>query len=282
MDAADAMNQLPDGYAPLLRRVLEVSAADDRIRAVWLGGSLARGDADQSSDLDVMIAVADEAFDAFVTDWKQWLANITSTVIARPLPFAPGSFYSVTPTMERLDVVTERVSALANTFHRTRLAVLDKDDCATMVPPPWPSLRPAPATLAGIIEEFYRDYAMFPVVVDRQDWLLGIEAVGVVRGLLYKLYVEANAPQPMMGVKRWSDKLTAKQRAVLESLPSARANPDDVRRVHEEVSLTFVREARAIASTFEVVWPDDLHACVVGHLRARSLPHLAEDSAADF
>ena len=102
---------------------------------VWLGGSLARGDADQSSDLDVIIAVADESFEDFAGGWRPWLDAITPTVIARELPFLRGSFYSVTPSMERLDVITEAVSALANTLHRVRLLVLDKDGCDARIAP---------------------------------------------------------------------------------------------------------------------------------------------------
>lgn len=55
-----AIGQLPAGYRPLLDRFVTICEDDDRVRAVWLGGSLARDDADPSSDLDVMIAVADE------------------------------------------------------------------------------------------------------------------------------------------------------------------------------------------------------------------------------
>ena len=258
----------------MLDRFLTHCRGDDRVRAVWLGGSLARGDADRSSDLDVMIAVADEHFDAFVSEWKEWLAAITETVIARALPFAPGSFYSVTPTMERLDVITERVSTLANTYHRTRLVVLDKDDCARLIPAPALAGGPSPLTIAGIVEEFFRDYAMFDVVVDRQDWLLGLEAISVVRGLLYKLFVEANAPLPATGVKRWSDKLTEPQRAVLESLPAARARRDEVMAVHEHVALVFVAEARRVCAAVGTPWPHDLQELVCASLRDRGLPHL--------
>lgn len=96
----------------------------------------------------------------------------------------------------------------------------------------------------------------------------------MVRALLYQLFVEANAPLPTMGVKRWSNKLTLEQRTVLESLPAARAVPDDVLRVHEEVSLAFVRGARRITSTSGVTWPNGLHERVTSFLQARGLLHL--------
>src|ERR1039458_1243617 len=133
MQPDEALARLPDGYRSLFGRVVERCSQDERVRAMWLGGSLARGDTDQSSDLDVLIAVADAAFDEFGAGWKSWLGSITPTVIARALPFVPGSFYSVTPAMERLDVISERVSAVATTPHPVRLLVLDKDECCSLV-----------------------------------------------------------------------------------------------------------------------------------------------------
>ena len=74
---------------------------------MWLGGSLGRGVADAGSDLDVVVAIAAGSFDGFAAGWRDWLAAITPTVLARELPRLPGSFYSVTPECLRLDVVAE-------------------------------------------------------------------------------------------------------------------------------------------------------------------------------
>ena len=241
---------------------------------MWLGGSLARGDADQSSDLDVLIAVADDTFDDFAGSWRSWLGAITPTVIARELPFLPGSFYSVTPSMERLDVVTEPVGKLANSLHSVRLLVLDKNGCDALVPERIAQPGPAPHAIATLVEEFFRDYAMFHTVVDREDWLLGLEAINLIRGLLYRLYVEANAPVPLTGVKRWSEKLTRSQRRTLESLPSARADKAEVIGVHEAVSTAFVVDARLICRELGVEWPTELEHSVCAHFADRGSPHL--------
>jgi len=274
MGPNEVVARLPGGYRALFDRLVERCTRDERVRAVWLGGSLARGDADQSSDLDVIIAVADESFEDFAGSWRPWLDAITPTVIARELPFLRGSFYSVTPSMERLDVITEAVSALANTMHRVRLLVLDKDGCDARIPAPIAASGPSPQVIAMLVEEFFRDYALFHTVAGREDWLLGLEAIHLIRGLLYRLYVEANAPLPVTGVKRWSEKLTPAQRHTLESLPAARADEAEVMAVHETVSIAFVVNARRICRELGVEWPIELEHSVCAHLAARGLPHL--------
>jgi hypothetical protein len=265
---------LEPGYDDLFERVAGAAARDERVRAMWLSGSLARGDADAASDLDILLAVGDNEFDAFAAEWQEWLAKVTPTVIARPLPHLPGSYYAVTPARMRVDVVVERVSQLASTPFRLRITVFDRDGLDVIVPEPEPPGPPDANRIVAIVEEFFRDYGMFNVGVEREDWLLGIEAIHLIRGLLYQLFVTANGPQPGMGVKRWSAKLTPEQRAVLEALPTGSANPAAVIADHEAVSCAFVHHARIICDQLGVAWLGELEQATRSYLRAHGLPAL--------
>jgi predicted nucleotidyltransferase len=267
------LDRLEPGYAELFERVASACARDDRVRAMWLSGSLARGTADRASDLDVLVAVADQSFDDFASRWEEWLAAITPTVIARPLPFVAG-FFSVTPQRLRLDVVIERVSQLLDTRFRERTVVIDRDRLGATIPPRSEPAPPDPARIAHLVEEFFRDYGMFNTVVERRDWLLGIEAIHMIRSLLYQLFVESNAPQPPTGVKQWSARLTAEQRAALEALPTGTATADGVVAAHEAVACAFVRHARAVCTDLAVPWPSDLEEATVAYLAAHGLPAL--------
>jgi len=268
------LDLLEPGYGPLFDRAVEVLGADERVRALWLSGSLARGAADAGSDLDLLLAVRDVDLDAFATSWRAWLRAITPTVIARPLPFLPGSLYSVTPGRERLDVVVEAASAIASTPFVPRLVVFDRDGLDHEVPAPPPPAGPSSDRVAGLVEEFFRDYGMFPVVVLREDWLLGLEATHLVRSLLYRLLVEANAPLPAMGVKQWGAKLTPVQRARLEALPMGDASRTGVLAAHEAVAVAFVDAAVPICAELGVEWPCALEAATLRYLRDHGLPAL--------
>ena len=155
--------------------------------------------------------------------------------------------------------------------------MFDRDGLDALIPPAPPGAGPSTERIAHLVEEFFRDYGMFPVVVEREDWLLGIEAIHVFRSLLYQLFVEANAPLPMMGVKQWSAKLTAKQRTVLESLPSGcDANRDAVIAVHEALGVAFVDQARAVCHSVGVEWPHELEVATVRYLQGYGLPALED------
>ncbi len=273
LTAADALRPLPAGYHELFERVLRAAEADSRVRSMWLSGSLGRGVADAGSDLDVMLAVAPDAFDEFAAAWRDWLAGVTPTVLARQLPNHPGSWFSLTPDCLRLDVVTVRAgSALPAALGRP-LLVLDKDGTAGSPPEGGEQAgderAPDPVRLTAITEEFLRQQAIFPAaVVARGDWLLGVVGVQAVHTMLYELFVESNQPLPPMGVKQWSAKLTAGQRQICAGLPAPVADPDSVRQAMRAAADAFRRAARQALAECGAPWPRDLDEAVLRYQEA--------------
>ena len=259
------LTRLASGYLPLFERAVNVFVGDERVRALWLGGSVAREDADAHSDLDLLVTVADAEFDGFAAAWREWLAAITPTVLARQIPFLQGSVYSVTPSCERLDVVTERVSALrVSRFHRA--VVFDRDglDASRPAPPPPPG--PDRAKVETAIEEPLRYLALMPAALGRGELLLAQEAWGHMRRRLSELFLEENAPLPVTGVKHWRDKHTPEQYAVLESLPWPAATREALIAANLEIGRALLRHGRPIAEKLGVPWPEELERAVRVHL----------------
>lgn len=264
------LSVLPAGYGPLFDRAAALFEADPRVRGMWLHGALARGGGDAGSDMDIDIAVADEDFDTFTAEWREWLAEITPTVSAVAIPGGPGSFYALTPTCERFDVICEKVSQTPTSHLTRRIMVFDKDDLIRRIPPPQDP-DPDPAVIRGLIEEILRQAANFPTVVVRKDWLLGVVAVQQVQLTLYQLFVEANKPQPPTGPKQWSFKLSAEQRLLLEALAVPQATAESVYEARQAALSLFLRQAPIIAEDHDVPWPTDLATAVLSYLRRENL-----------
>ena len=220
---------LVPSYRPIFDRLLAVCEGDERIRALWLSGSLAKGTADGGSDLDILLAIRDSDFDEFAACWWEWLATITPTLLARELPFARGSFYSTTTGCERLDVVCEPVSKLSASPHRYRRVVFDRDGLDAAVPAPEPAAGPDLDRLRWTVEEFFRIEAIAPFMLNqRRDYLVVVNGVQSLQRMLYEVFVECNQPQPPMGVKQWSARLTLEQRQILAALPVAAPERDSI------------------------------------------------------
>jgi predicted nucleotidyltransferase len=58
----------PRDHAAVIARFVEACSADERIVAAFLGGSVARGDADEFSDLDLCVIATDDAVDDVGSD----------------------------------------------------------------------------------------------------------------------------------------------------------------------------------------------------------------------
>jgi hypothetical protein len=223
----DALRPLPAGYHDLFARVLQAAEPDNRVRAVWLSGSVGRGTADSGSDLDVVLAIAPAAFDGFAETWREWLSLVTPVVLARELPGLPGSFFSVTPDCLRLDVVAEPTGTVRTADLVGRLLVLDKEGAATapVLAAEPVTAGPDPARLTEMAEEFLRQMTIFPAaVVARQDW---------------------------------SAKLTSRQRHVCASQPPARASSAGVLTAMRAAAAAFRQEAMAVFAANQVRWPAD-------------------------
>jgi hypothetical protein len=89
------IDALPDelaGQKAILRRLLAVCEADDRIRWLAIGCSLGRGAADRLSDLDMAMGVRDEDFDAAIGDIRAAVDGLADLVDSyhHLLPEVPG------------------------------------------------------------------------------------------------------------------------------------------------------------------------------------------------
>ncbi|HKC52277.1 MAG TPA: nucleotidyltransferase domain-containing protein [Myxococcota bacterium] len=260
------MERLPAGYRALFEQAAKVLGRDERVRALWVSGSLARGAADAWSDLDLIASVRDADFDAVAASWREWLAAITPTVIARQIPFLPGSFYSLTPTCERLDVVLERVSAVRSSWFFARIAVFDRDGLDAQRPPARPPAPPDRAKVETAIEEPLRYLALLPAVLGRGEYLLAQEGYGHMRRRIAELFIELNAPLPATGVKHFRDKLRPEQYALLESLPWPEATREALIAANLEVGRALLRHGKIAAAQVGLTWPEALERAVRAHL----------------
>ena len=221
---------LPPGYGGLLDRAVEVFDDDPRVRAAWVHGSVARGDADEVSDLDVIIAVDDDDLPDFAAGWRDRLDRITPTVMARPSFGNSGSWLAVTAACQRFDLWVEPSSRVEKSAVTDRHLLFDHDRLTRRVPQSPPPAPPSPAKLRELADRFRKAAS----VARDADELLMLQVVWVLRLILYEAYVELNRPLPTIGLKRWSAKLSDPQRARLSALPTG-GDPAPVVAALEEV-----------------------------------------------
>ena len=75
----------------VLERATRTFERDERVRALFLAGSRASGGEDRFSDLDLLVVIDDECFEAFCEEWQSWVGQLAPTVAAKPRSFDRGS-----------------------------------------------------------------------------------------------------------------------------------------------------------------------------------------------
>lgn len=259
----DALAPLPAAYRQLYDRVCTICGSDERIRGLWLSGSLARGSADAGSDLDLLVALADDAYDGFVSDWRNWLDSVTPTLLAKQISRSTLIFTALTPQMCRIDATFERVGQLPQSPYRTRITVIDRDGLDALIPQRVDGPGPDRDKIAMIISEFWRVQAIFPFMInERKDLLAARSGVELSVRMLYDVFVESNQPLPPMGVKQFSSRLTSDQRAVLEAVPAFGADAGSLIMAELWACDVMATRGRAAAERVGVEYPADLATAV--------------------
>lgn len=257
------LDPMPTAYQDILSSAVDHFSSDPRVRSLWLSGAVARGAQDAGSDLDIVLTVADEAFEDLVATHEEWLSAVLATVSLVRMGTAPG-WYALTPTCERVDFLLERSSDLPDTRLPHRTCVFDRDDNVRSLPAEVEQ-QIDPAAVDFALREAIRQMANFPVVFVRGDWLLGVVAVQQLHYFLYELFVQANRPQPPTGPKQWSSKLSPEARELLEALPVPQPTPESVMAAHRAAVDVFELWAPRIADQADVTWPEELHNAVKRH-----------------
>jgi predicted nucleotidyltransferase len=123
------INRLPPVVAPqaaALLRLLEAVEADPRIRALEIRGSMARGAADEHSDLDTRVWISDDDYDAALADLPRLVRAVGKTLdILFETPGSPFLFVQFADGVQ-LELSTRRVSQAKGRL-AGEVVLLDRD-----------------------------------------------------------------------------------------------------------------------------------------------------------
>ena len=128
-DAREWIDRLPRAVAPqaaVLVRLLDAVEADPRIRALQIRGSLARGTADEYSDLDTRVWISDDEYDGALADLP-----LLARAVGTPLDIlfeTPGSPFLFVHYADgvQLELSTRRASE-AKGWIAGEIVLLDRD-----------------------------------------------------------------------------------------------------------------------------------------------------------
>ena len=253
----------------LVDAIHRVLAADAEIEAAWLGGSLGRGGGDAFSDVDVVALVARGPATGVGLRYACEGASIAETVLANPL-FGGRVLNVVTRDWRRFNISFIEPSELGRFDAAHLVPLFNKGDRA----PPQKVTEPyraKPETVLGLVNEFFRVLGLSVVAMGREEYVLGLQGVDILRRLTVDLMLEENRIGPIErgGALRRNPLLTLDQRHELQSLAPVAANRISILAINAELAAIFLPRARRCAERTGATWPSDFEAATRRHLWER-------------
>ncbi|HVN00945.1 MAG TPA: nucleotidyltransferase domain-containing protein [Caulobacteraceae bacterium] len=251
--------------AAILATLEGFATGDPRIEALWLQGSLARGDADAFSDIDAYLAVRDQAFD---TAWegRQALLNQLGGVLAWSNAVVPG-MTAVHALMEggvRLDLFFERASTAPRTPRPVAKALVDKTGLVARFDLSWQASPDEVGRMVQTVIRMTRQGATWPLrVLGRGQWpaLARMELDLINAQLAQLIAVRLDPANYYRNANALAMQLPQAERMRLAALTdralAALAARDAValKAVHLEVQNALVEEGRAACAALGVDYP---------------------------
>lgn len=253
----------------LVDRLVEVLQADRRFQAAWLSGSLARDEGDQFSDVDLVVAVDDAERDALLVDWDDLAASVAPIVFSNRLDAGPATVLNhVTDDWLRFDVTVLSPEAVVRTRTASTLCVLfDRLGLHERLRPAGATLQPSGPSVEGLVREFLRVLGLLPVVLGREEQVVGASGAALARTMVVQLMLEDTAVEDRGGALRLQGLLPEDRLTALAALPPIEATRESVIAVHLACAQLFLPLARELAARTGVAWPDEMEQALRAHLK---------------
>jgi hypothetical protein len=249
-----------------IRRVLE---GDPEIEAAWLGGSLGQDAGDAFSDVDVVALVAGRPAAEVGARYARDVMAIAEPALVQPL-FGARVLNVVTADWRRFDISFVEAAELGR-FDATRLTALFNRGERSPPRGAKAPYRATPESILPLVIEFLRVLGLLVVTLGREEYMLGLSGLEILRRLTVDLMLEENGvgPADRGGALHRNPFLTAEQRAELASLPPAVADRQGLIAANQMLSAIFLPRARRIAADVGATWPAAFEAATRRHLEAR-------------
>ena len=156
----------------LIERLIEVCARDERVVAVFEGGSRARGEADEHSDIDASVIVADDAYAEILDAKAAFVGAITDSLFVEDFGIDHMAFV-ITQDGVELELHLFRVSDLDSIHAGRHRVLMDPRDLlqGRIFSPEAPNEAARIRQLREILMWFWHDLGQFTTAIARgQLW----------------------------------------------------------------------------------------------------------------
>lgn len=257
----------PREHGDVIARLVESCSADDRIAAIFLGGSLARGEADEYSDVDLCVIVADDAYTEIVSGREAFVRRLGEPLFLEDFGHDEMAFAILADGTE-LEFNFFRVSDLLAIRSGPHRVLLDKEGilAGAQFPPSGLDHAAQVEELRRILFWFWHDLAHFTTAIGREKLWWAAGQLEQLRSYCVNLArIGQDVQTEDEPYWKLDDEISTDPLDALRSTFCAMELDAMLQAAHDVV--TFFRErAPGVARTNGLTYPADLDGLISGHL----------------
>ena len=237
----------------------------DGIMGLYLGGSHGRKTADKFSDLDFVAVVAPDQLADVAAAWESLVGQLFDVVFCRKQLGRSGLINVITSDWVRIDLFLEEPLAFKNRSQdqlgclfesMPMLAELENSSIPHEV---------SEDRLSHMANEFLRILGLVTIGVGRKEWFLCTIGLGHLRNLFMNFAIEAEKVNDG-GALHLSRVVSPETLRILNALPVANGEREQIVAAHVETALAFFAYAKPIFSDRQLEWPEAFEMATRSHL----------------
>jgi predicted nucleotidyltransferase len=240
--------------------------AEPAVEALWLAGSLGKGQGDAFSDVDLLVLVADGPTGEISAGLARDLAPALRVVLVNSL-YGGRVLNMVTADWARFDLTLVQREDLQRYDSNALTPIFNKGESNSPVQAQAP-YRTSPAELLKLVNEFLRVIGLTPVAMGREEYQLALNGVDLLRRMTMDLMLEENGVSPASrgGALHRNHLLTAEQRDALQALPVIAAERTSILAGNAAFAGLFLPRARRLGAEIGMEWPSAFEDATRRHL----------------
>ena len=248
-----------------IERIKTTLHTDQRVRALFLSGSFGDGTADQYSDVDFLVVTDHGGQEEFLRCWLAILGTIAEVVFwQRPFPGVP-LLNAITSRWLRCDLLVLDSDQLRIRSQNTLKILLDQSNLYATLPTEEP-VKGGTNNLAAIVREFMRVHGLAPVAIAREEYVVAVTGIGLLRSSLIQLFLEENGIRNT-GALHLKRLMSTEQMDILEKIPCVTAERESVIEASLYLARIFLPRAKHLSQKLSVPWPESFEAATLHHLK---------------
>jgi predicted nucleotidyltransferase len=248
-----------------IERIKTTLQTDLRVRALFLSGSFGAGTADHYSDVDLLVVTDKGGQGEFLRSWLAILSTITEVVFwQRPFTGVP-LLNAISSEWLRCDLLVLDRNQIRIRSRNSLKVLFDESNLYATLPAQDP-MKSGPNRLAANINEFIRVLGLAPVAIGREEYVVAVTGVGLLRSALIQLFLEENGIRNT-GALQLKRLMSTEQMHILEEIPGVNAERESVIEASANLARIFLPRAKQLAQKLSVPWPESFEAATLHHLK---------------